>query len=193
MKSLIIVVLVLSSSCLGDVSHILSEYSTTTTSTLSPSPKPYSFQYKAGRYPGHVDRIHEESGDGSGSIYGSYSFVDPKYKVRRIDYVADQNGFHPSLINYEDTLRQPVDSEAVKLAKERHFRLYEKLAEANAHDVAINIPRDTASVSKAKDKHLQLYQKIAEEHAAIASQRKAERAAYEATSVINDVNEYQTY
>ncbi|XP_043494684.1 cuticle protein 16.8 [Polistes fuscatus] len=192
MKSFIIV-LVLSSSCLGDVSHVLFEYSTTTTSTLPPPPKPYSFQYKAGRYPGHVDRIHEESGDGSGTIYGSYSFVDPKYKVRRIEYVADQNGFHPSLINYEDTLRQPVDSEAVKLAKERHFRLYEKLAEANARDVAINIPRDTASVMKAKDKHLQLYQKIAEEHAAIASQRKAERAAYEATSVINDVNEYQTY
>lgn len=192
-KSLIIV-LTLSTSCLGDVSHILSEYSTTTTSTLPPPPQPYSFQYQAGRYPGQVDRIHEESGDGSGTIHGSYSFIDPKHKIRRVDYVADKNGFHPSLINYEDTIRQPVDSEAVKLAKERHFQLYDKLADANAHGVSTYVPQDSASVSRAKDKHFQLYQKIAEEHASIAAQREAERAAFEATSVPNDVNEeHPTY
>lgn len=31
-------------------------------------------------------------------------------------------------------------------------------------------------------------QKIAEEHAAIAAQRETERLAYEATSIVNDVN-----
>lgn len=74
-------------------------------------------------------------------LLGSYSFIDPKYKVRRVEYVADKNGFHPSLINYDDTLKQPVDSEAVKLAKEKHLQLYKKLAEANAQDIQINIPK----------------------------------------------------
>lgn len=46
---------------------------------------------------------------------------------------------------------------------------------------------------RAKDRHNQLYQKIAEEHAAIAAQREAERLAYEATSVVNDINPDHTY
>ncbi|KAK2580088.1 hypothetical protein KPH14_012369 [Odynerus spinipes] len=193
MKSLIIMLASLTS-CLGDVSHILSEHSTTTTTTLPPPPpQPYRFRYKAGRFPGHVDRMHQESGDDSGTIYGSYSFIDPKHKVRRVEYIADKNGFHPSLINYEDALKQPVDSEAVKLAKERHFHLYDKLVDANAHGVPIHVPQDSASVSRAKDKHFELYRKIAEEHAAIAAQREAEHAAFEATSVANDVNDRSAY
>ncbi|XP_043261006.1 uncharacterized protein LOC122402356 [Colletes gigas] len=185
MKNLIIAI-VLISPCLGDVSHILSEYSTTT--TPPPPPKPYKFQYQAGRYPGTVDRIHQESGDGSGHVLGSYSFIDPKHKVRTVQYSADESGFHASLINYEDTVTQPVDSEAVRLAKEKHYRLYQKIAAANAHGVPANLPRDSASVGRAKDRHAQLYQKIAEEHAAIAAQRETERLAYEATSAVNDVN-----
>ena len=36
-------------------------------------PQPYSFSYTAGRYPGHVDRTHSETSDGSGTIRGKYS------------------------------------------------------------------------------------------------------------------------
>ena len=36
-------------------------------------PQPYSFSYTAGRYPGHVDRTHSETSDGSGTIRGEYS------------------------------------------------------------------------------------------------------------------------
>lgn len=72
---------------------------------------------------------------------GSYSFIDPKHKIRTVQYIADENGFHASLINYEDTVVQPVDSETVRLAKEKHFRLYQKIAEANAHGVPINLPQ----------------------------------------------------
>ncbi|XP_031828863.1 uncharacterized protein LOC116425388 [Nomia melanderi] len=187
----LIIAIVLISPCLGDVSHLLSEYSTTT--TPPPPPRPYSFQYHAGRYPGKVDRVHQESGDGTGHVQGSYSFVDPKHKLRTVQYTADETGFHASLINYEDTVAQPVDSEAVRLAKEKHFRLYQKIAEANAHGVPASLPRDSVSVVRAKDRHNQLYQKIAEEHAAIAAQREAERLAYEATSVVNDVNPDHTY
>ncbi|CAK9801165.1 Cuticle protein 10.9 [Anthophora plagiata] len=192
MKNLMIAI-VLIHSCLGDVSHILPEYSTTTTTTPQPPPRPYSFQYQAGRHPGNVDRVHEESGDDSGHVRGSYSFIDPKHKVRTVQYVADENGFHASLINYEDTVAQPVDSEAVKLANEKHFRLYQKIAEANALGAQGNLPRDSASVGRAKDRHIQLYQKIAEEHAAISAQREAERLSYEATSVVNDVNPDHVY
>ncbi|XP_020280804.1 uncharacterized protein LOC109853283 [Pseudomyrmex gracilis] len=184
----IIIIGVLINICLGDVSHILPEYSTT---TPSPSPpRPYNFQYKAGRYAGHIDRVHQEAGDGTGIIHGVYSYVDPKYKVRTVEYTADKNGFHPALINFEDTFAQPVDSEAVRLAKERHFRLYHRIAEANAHNVPANLPRDSASVAQAKDRHNELYHRIAEQHAAIAAQREAERLAYEATSVANDVDDH---
>lgn len=74
-------------------------------------------------------------------ILGSYSYIDPKYKVRTVEYTADKTGFHPALINFEDTLAQPVDSEAVRLAKEKHLRLYQKIAEANVHDIPINLPK----------------------------------------------------
>lgn len=53
--------------------------------------------------------------------------------------------------------------------------------------------QDSASVGRAKDKHFQLYQKIAEEHARIAAEREAERLAYEATSVVNDVDRDHAY
>lgn len=74
-------------------------------------------------------------------LLGSYSYIDPKYKVRTVEYTADKTGFHPALINFEDTLAQPVDSEAVRLAKEKHLHLYERIAEANAHNIPLNLPR----------------------------------------------------
>jgi hypothetical protein len=36
-------------------------------------PQPYSFSYTAGRYPGHVDRTHSETSDGTGTVRGKYS------------------------------------------------------------------------------------------------------------------------
>lgn len=74
-------------------------------------------------------------------ILGTYSYIDPKYKVRTVEYTADKNGFHPALINFEDAFAQPADSEAVRLAKEKHFHLYHRIAEANAHNVPVNLPR----------------------------------------------------
>ncbi|KAG5329606.1 CU168 protein, partial [Acromyrmex heyeri] len=174
--------------CLADVSYV-SEYSTTT----SLPPKPYSFQYEAGRYPGYIDRVHQETGDEHGIIHGRYSYIDPKHKIRTVEYTADKSGFHPALINFEDAFIQPADSKAVRLAKEQHFRLYHRIAEANAHNISVNLPRDSASVAKAKDRHNELYHRIAEQHAAIAAQREAERRAYDATSVANDVNDHSTY
>ncbi|XP_012224757.1 uncharacterized protein [Linepithema humile] len=185
----VIIAAVLINICLADVLHILPEYSTT---TIPSPPRPYSFQYEAGRYPGHIDRVHQEIGDGVGTVYGTYSYIDPKHKVRTVEYTADKNGFHPALFNFEDTLAQPVDSEAVRLAKEKHLHLYQRIAAANIHNVPVNLPRDSVSVARAKDRHNELYHRIAEQHAAIAAQRETERLAYEATSVANDVDDHRT-
>lgn len=35
-------------------------------------PHPYSFSYAAGRAPGHVDRVHSETSDGSGVVKGMH-------------------------------------------------------------------------------------------------------------------------
>ena len=74
-------------------------------------------------------------------ILGRYSYIDSKHKVRTVEYTADKNGFHPALINFEDAFIQPADSEVVRLAKEKHFRLYHRIAEANAHNISVNLPR----------------------------------------------------
>ncbi|XP_012284919.1 uncharacterized protein LOC105702154 [Orussus abietinus] len=181
----IIVALLITGWSFGDALETSTEY--------SGPPKPYSFRYEAGRYPGQVDRIHQETADGSGTVHGSYAFVDPKQKVRIVEYTADKTGFHPSLTNYEDTFRLPVDSEAVRQAKEKHFDLYEKIANRNADGAPSTLPADTSSVLRATNQHYQLYRKIAEEHAAISAQREAERLAYEATSEPNDVSHQQNY
>ncbi|XP_014219048.1 uncharacterized protein LOC106647245 [Copidosoma floridanum] len=163
--------------------------------TTQGPPNPYSFQYKAGRYPGHVDRVQSEIGDGTGRVRGSYSFIDPKLKVRTVEYTADENGFHPALINYDDVLNyQPKDSEAVRRAKERHNVLYQKIAASRSQGAPVaELPKDSASVARAKDRHNSLYRKIAAEHAAIASEREAQRRAFEATSVANEVSEPEAY
>ncbi|XP_024939914.1 uncharacterized protein LOC107266736 [Cephus cinctus] len=187
--NIVVTALVLSNTCMGSWAlEVYGKYSTENleVTTPPPPPKPYSFKYQAGRYPGQIDRVHQEAGDGSGIVHGSYSYIDPKHKVRTVDYVADANGFHPSLTNFEDTLVTPTDSEAVKLAKEKHYALYERIANANAQGIPPHVPADSASVTRAKDKHLQLFQKIAQEHAEIAAQREAERLAFEATSVPNE-------
>ncbi|XP_044007810.1 uncharacterized protein LOC122852221 isoform X1 [Aphidius gifuensis] len=171
MSSMIVLgLMVIASGCLADVSHLF-RHDEILEATTSYPPLPYKFNYKAGRYPGQIDRYQSESGDGAGTVRGTYSFIDPKFKIRTVDYTADKNGFHPILKNYEDTQIQPVDSEAVKLAKDRHHALYERIANDNAQGTPQFLPRETASVQRARNKHLELFEKIAAEHQAIAAQR----------------------
>jgi hypothetical protein len=64
----------LASLCHGDVSHIVQaprviNDEVTTTTTEGP-PNPYSFKYSAGRFPGHIDRVHSETSDGNGRVQG---------------------------------------------------------------------------------------------------------------------------
>lgn len=57
--------------------------------------------------------------------------MDPSQKVRKVDYVADKDGFHPTLSDAPP--EHPADSESVAKAKTRHFQLYAKIAEEHAH------------------------------------------------------------
>lgn len=119
----------------ADVSHLAHAdpnyyYDDTTTSTLPPPPHPYEFSYTAGRYRGHVDRAHSEVSDGSGTVRGAFSYIDPSNKIRSVEYVADRKGFHP-ILSHPNT--EPEQSEAVKLATLRHFKLFNKIAEENAN------------------------------------------------------------
>lgn len=116
----------------ADVSHLTNAqyYDETTTSTQPPPPRPYAFEYKAGRYPGHVDRTHQEVSDGSGVVRGAFSYIDPRQQIRTVEYVADQDGFHP---NVSPENSEPEQSEAVKLATIRHLEAFNRIAERNAN------------------------------------------------------------
>lgn len=56
--------------------------------------------------------------------------MDPRQKVRTVDYVADKEGFHPVLS--EVPPEHPADSESVARAKAKHYQLYAKIAEDHA-------------------------------------------------------------
>ncbi|CAH2094181.1 unnamed protein product [Euphydryas editha] len=163
-KVLLIVSSLVFTSC--DVSHLELE-----ATTRPPPPKPYVFAYTAGRYPGHTDRQHAEVSDGSGVVKGTFSYVDPLQKVRRVDYVADSEGFHPVLS--DPPPEHPTDSESVAKAKNRHFELYAKIAEEHANHPFPDVPRQSAAVAAAAAKHTQLFRVIAEQHARIAAEREA--------------------
>lgn len=162
--------------------------------TEPPSPGLYAFGYAAGRFPGNIDRTHSEVSDGSGVIRGnhslslqqtakltnpppppgSYSYIDPRYQIRTVEYTADKTGFHPVLNRQPAPL--PRDSPAVAEAKRKHLEQFAAIAEANAvlpgHVV---VPQDTAAVQRARNRHFSLFERIAQEHARIAAQREKEQ------------------
>ncbi|CAB3365407.1 cuticle protein 7-like [Cloeon dipterum] len=96
-------------------------------------PQPYAFSYAAGRAPGHVDRTHSETKDEFGVVRGQFSYVDPRNRIRTVNYVADAAGFHPVL----NTGAAPVtDTPVVAAAKLRHLALAEKIAADHARIAA---------------------------------------------------------
>ncbi|KAJ8956060.1 hypothetical protein NQ318_016510 [Aromia moschata] len=118
---------------------------------------------------------------------GSYSYVDPRFKIRTVEYVADRNGFHPIL--NEPAPELPSDTPVVAAAKERHLRKFAAIADAHrAGPGEAVVPADTRAVQFAKNKHLSLYQQIAEEHARLAAEADAlRRAEEEAASARNSL------
>ncbi|KAK7874378.1 hypothetical protein R5R35_007840 [Gryllus longicercus] len=125
MQALSLLMLVAAAAGAASAVAVLPSHAEEEPTTAGP-PQPYSFAYAAGRFPNHVDRTHEEASDGSGVVRGSYAWVDPRFQVRRVEYVADAHGFHP-------VLSSPVaDTPAVAAAKQRHAALYERIAAEHA-------------------------------------------------------------
>lgn len=61
---------------------------------------------------------------------GQYSYVDPRSKVRTVDYVADAHGFHAQLSH-------PVqDTPTVAAAKLKHHDLFARIAADHARIAA---------------------------------------------------------
>ncbi|XP_018572158.1 cuticle protein 16.8 [Anoplophora glabripennis] len=172
MESIFLIGIVLATFC-GEIQLLPVEEEIT---TPPPPPRPYAFGYAAGRYPGHIDRTHSEVSDGSGVVQGSFSYVDPRHKIRTVQYIADRQGFHPVL--NENVPDLPSDTPVVAAAKEKHLRKFAAIA--TAHQEGSNqaiVPVDTKAVEFAKNKHLSLYQQIAEEHARLAAETEALRKA----------------
>ncbi|EDW00760.1 GH21063 [Drosophila grimshawi] len=187
-KFLILVVACTLGVARADVSHL----NLPTTPVPHAHASPYVFSYQAGRAPGHVDHQHTEVSDGSGVIRGAFSYVDPSHQVRTVQYVADENGFHPQLSHKLE------DSEAVKAAKQRHFADYNRIAQEHAsqhtHGQASHIaaaPQGSAAVIHATQKHLNAFDRIAAEHAAIGRQQEAQRLALAAQSDHSEIDNGQ--
>lgn len=52
-----------------------SELPYTTTTESSAPHRPYYFSYAAGRFPGHLDRSHTETSDGTGNVKGKFILI----------------------------------------------------------------------------------------------------------------------
>ncbi|GBN13242.1 hypothetical protein AVEN_101713-1 [Araneus ventricosus] len=59
-------------------------------------PTPYSFSYNSNTEDGGSSG-HQESGDGSGRVTGSYTVTDLEGHNRVVDYIADENGFRATV------------------------------------------------------------------------------------------------
>ncbi|KRT80766.1 Insect cuticle protein, partial [Oryctes borbonicus] len=149
---------------------ILCEISQLHETTVGP-PRPYAFGYAAGRYPGHIDRTHSEISDGD-VVQGTYSYVDPKFQIRTVDYVADKDGFHPVLNFSPPPL--PQDSAAVAQAKQRHLADFNAIASSHQSGQVI-VPVQTPAFQRIATKHNALYEQIAAEHARLTAEREAEK------------------
>jgi len=149
------------------------------TTTLTPLPFKYAFA--ASRVPGgSPDRYVEQEGDGEGVIRGSYTYLDPNHRWRKVSYLADKDGFHVE----EDKDSTPKDTVAVANAKAKHGFLFQELALRNSKVPVpiISVSNvESAAVAAKRLEFEQQYQAIAAQHARIAEEhaRLAEKEAIE--------------
>jgi hypothetical protein len=73
-----------------------------------PAPEPYSFAFSSPNEDG-TSSSREETGDANGRIVGSYTIQGADGQQRRVEYVADENGFRANVITNEiGTESQPA-------------------------------------------------------------------------------------
>merc|ERR1711892_1446681 len=163
---------------------------TTTTTTTTLPPRPFKYAFSSGRVPGGPpDRYTLSEGDADGVIRGGYAYLDPNQQWQKVEYVADENGFHVD----SSALSHPKDTVSVAEAKANHHDLYDQIAIRNSivpvvapvvlnaetpavagHRDAFHVdtsalpvanpiwhPKDTVAVAEAKANHQNLYEQIA--------------------------------
>ncbi|KAH6927834.1 hypothetical protein HPB50_009149 [Hyalomma asiaticum] len=77
-------------------------------------PTPYQFGYDVKDEYGN-SQSRQESGDGSGTVKGSYGYTDTNGIYRQVNYVADQNGFRAVVKTNEPGVgpASPADAEFI--------------------------------------------------------------------------------
>lgn len=58
-------------------------------------PIPYSFSYSADSLGGRTG--HSESGDGNGRVQGFYTILGADGRERRVEYIADEQGYRATI------------------------------------------------------------------------------------------------
>lgn len=74
------------------------------------APKPYDFGYVADGYDG--SHFRSEKGDSSGNVQGSYGYTDKQGLHRKVEYIANAEGFRASVKTNEpgtDGKEDPAD------------------------------------------------------------------------------------
>eukprot|EP00090_Calanus_glacialis_P018986 TRINITY_DN2930_c1_g1_i4.p1 TRINITY_DN2930_c1_g1~~TRINITY_DN2930_c1_g1_i4.p1 ORF type:complete len:194 (-),score=57.64 TRINITY_DN2930_c1_g1_i4:113-694(-) len=141
-------------------------------------PRPFKYEFASGRYPGGPpDRYTQSEGDAAGVIRGGYAYLDPNHKWQKVEYVADENGFHvdPSVLPVANLVAHPRDTVAVAQAKANHKNLYEQIALRNsqipvAPQAFANV--ETAAVASHREAFHKQFDQIAAEHARIAAEHE---------------------
>lgn len=77
--------------------------------------EPYSFKYNVKSRGGAS--MHEESGDTSGRVTGFYMLMGDDGRMRRVDYMADETGFHASIKTNEIGTRGESSADALYLVE----------------------------------------------------------------------------
>lgn len=76
------------------------------------SPKPYEFGYEFADSLGMFQHRRETS-DNIGTVKGSYGYMDPSGQQRRVDYVADGQGYRASVHSNEVGLSSQSSADAL--------------------------------------------------------------------------------
>ncbi|GFQ77169.1 cuticle protein 16.8 [Trichonephila clavata] len=74
-------------------------------------PKPYSFGYEFGDGLG-MNQYRHESADGTGSVKGTYGYLDGIGVFRNVEYTADKDGFRSVIRSNEPGLSNHVAADA---------------------------------------------------------------------------------
>ena len=72
-------------------------------------PSPYQYEYKVHEDKQHLDFGHEEKGDGSGSVHGSYHVKLPDGRLQHVSYTVSGLSGYVATVSYDGKAVHPAD------------------------------------------------------------------------------------